>query len=250
MASGDLEPREPQTKATDGTGGARRRGCSGQRRSVECRTEGYVVWNDAVVGTAAYALAWTAFGTTHSLLAREMPKSVLRRHFGRATRLSWNVIAVVQFALVLAVGRTALPDISWSWPTAMTVAQLVLGMAGVAVLLASSRSYDMIRFLGLTQLRGVGEDDEEPFSARGPLAWIRHPLYTGSILIVLALVQDLRSAETAAFAILYIVIGLRFEEAALLRRLGPTYAAYRSRVPALLPWRGRAWPRQFSECGS
>jgi len=217
---------------------------------VECRTEGYIVWNEAVVGTVAYALAWSVFGAAHSLLAREMPKSALRRHFGRATRLSWNVIAVVQFALVVVVGRTALPEITWTCPTAIYVGQLVLGMAGVAVLLASSRSYDMSRFLGLTQLRGVGEDDEEPFSARGPLAYIRHPLYTGSILIVLALVQDLRSAETAAFAVFYIVIGLRFEEAALLRRLGPTYAAYRSSVPALLPWRGRAWPRHFSECGS
>ena len=234
----------------DGAGGVWRRGHNGQRGSVECRTEGYVVWNDAVVGTAAYALAWTAFGTTDSLLAREMPKGAPRRHLGRGTRLGWNLIALVQFALVLAVGRAALPDITWLSPTAIDVAQIVLGMAGVAVLLASGRSYDMSRFLGLTQLRGVGEDDEEPFSTRGPLAWIRHPLCTGSILIVLALVQDLRSAETAAFAISYIVIGLRFEEAALLRRLGPTYAAYRSRVPVLLPWRGRAWPLQVSDCGS
>ncbi len=207
------------------------------------------MWNEAVIGTVAYALAWTAFGAAHSLLARETPKRVLRRRLGRATRLGWNLIALVQFALVLAVGRTVLPDITWSRSAAMTLAQLVLGVAGVAVWLASSRSYDLSRFAGIAQLRGVGEDDEEPFSARGPLAYIRHPLYAGSILILLALVRDLRSAETAVFATLYIVIGLRFEEAALLRRLGPTYAAYRSRVPALLPWRGRAWPRRFSDCG-
>jgi protein-S-isoprenylcysteine O-methyltransferase Ste14 len=124
--------------------------------------------------------------------------------------------------------------------------QLLIGGIGTAILLASGRSYDMSRFAGITQLRRVGEDDDEPFSARGPLAYIRHPLYTGSILIVLALVRDLRSAETAVFATLYILIGLRFEEAALVRRLGPLYAAYRSRVPALLPWRGRAWNRPHS----
>ena len=207
------------------------------------------MWNEAVIGTIAYALAWGAFGTAHSLLARETPKRMLRRCLGRTTRLSWNLIALVQFALVIAVGRAVLPDINWSWPATMTVAQFGLGMAGVAVLLASSRSYDMGRFAGITQIRGVGEDDEEPFSARGPLAYIRHPLYAGSILIVLAMVQDLRSAETAVFATLYIVIGLRFEEAALLRRLGPIYAAYRSRVPALLPWRGRAWLHRSSDCG-
>ena len=63
---------------------------------------------------------------------------------------------------------------------------------------------------------------------------------------MLALVMGLNSAKTAVFATLYILIGLRFEEAALLRRLGPTYAAYRSRVPALLRWRGRAGTCRFS----
>jgi protein-S-isoprenylcysteine O-methyltransferase Ste14 len=208
-------------------------------------TEGLVVSNDAVIGTVAYALAWTAFGTTHSVLAREASKRVRRRRFGRATRLGWNLIALVQFALVLTVGRTMLPDIIWPHPIVVLAAQLVLGVLGAVVLLACGRSYDMGRFAGITQLRDAGEDDEEPFSAGGPLAYIRHPLYSGSILVLLALVRDLRSAETAVFAIVYILIGLRFEEAALLRRLGPSYAAYRSRVPALLPWRGRTWPCKF-----
>jgi protein-S-isoprenylcysteine O-methyltransferase Ste14 len=199
------------------------------------------VQREAIVGTIAYALAWITFGATHSLLAREAPKRALRRRFGRTTRLAWNMIALVQFALVLAVGRALVPDISWSRIPVILMAQLGGGVVGAAVLLASCRCYDMGRFAGITQLRSAGEDDDVPFSAHGPLAYIRHPLYAGSILIVLALVRDLRSAETALFATLYFLIGLRFEEAALMRRLGPSYAAYRSRVPALLPWRGRAW---------
>ena len=122
-------------------------------------------------------------------------------------------------------------------------------MAGVALLPASGRSHTVGRFAGVTHLRGVREDDGEPFSARGPLAWIRHLLCAGSILIVPALVQVSRSAETAAFATRYIVIGLRLEEAALLRRLDPIYAACRTGVPAPLPWRGHAWLFPFSDRG-
>ena len=194
------------------------------------------------LGSIAYALAWIAFGTAHSLLAREAPKRFLRRAFGRSTRLAWNVIAVVQFSLVIAVGWTMVPDLSWRSTSALQLLQVALGIAGVATLLAACRSYDMGRFVGIAQLRGPRSDDEEPFSARGPLGYVRHPLYAGSILLLLALVHDLRSAETAVFAICYFLIGLRFEERDLLRRLGPEYGAYQARVPALVPWRGRNWP--------
>jgi protein-S-isoprenylcysteine O-methyltransferase Ste14 len=191
--------------------------------------------HEAAAGTVPFALAWAVFRTTHSLLARDAPKRVLRRHWGHASRLGWNPIAIARFGLVPVVGRTLLPHISWPHSPAVVLVQLLTGGIGTAILLASGWSYNMRRYAGITQLRSVGEDGDEPFSARGPLAYIRHPLYIGSILIVLALACDVRSAETAVFATLYIVIGLRFEEAALVRRLGPIYAAYRSRVSALLP---------------
>ena len=195
-----------------------------------------------LLGTIAYAIAWIAFGAAHSLLAREAPKRLLRRVFGRAARLAWNLVALVQFSLVIAVAWTMVPALAWRGFAVVQVLQVILGVAGVAVLFAAGRSYDMGRFAGITQLRNPGSDDEEPFSARGPLGYVRHPLYAGSILLLLALVHDLRSAETAVFAICYFLIGLRFEERDLLRRLGPEYGAYQARVPALLPWRGRNWP--------
>jgi len=59
--------------------------------------------------------------------------------------------------------------------------------------------------------------------------------------VLLAGVGDLRSAATCVLATAYILVGLRFEERALLRRFGTVYARYRAAVPALVPWRGRAW---------
>ena len=98
----------------------------------------------------------------------------------------------------------------------------------------------MGRLLGLSQLAGKA-GDEEPFSARGLLAYVRHPLYSGALLVLFAVVDDPRTAANFGFALLYILIGLRFEERGLLRRLGPVYGRYRAEVPALVPWRGRAW---------
>jgi protein-S-isoprenylcysteine O-methyltransferase Ste14 len=41
----------------------------------------------------------------------------------------------------------------------------------------------------------------------------------------------------------YILAGIAFEEHDLIQNLGDTYAAYRARVPALIP---RPWPRRHS----
>ena len=45
------------------------------------------------------------------------------------------------------------------------------------------------------------------------------------------------SLATALWASLYLIAGSRFEERDLLRRFGADYAAYRDRVPGLVPWR-------------
>ncbi len=189
----------------------------------------------------AYAAAWLAFGAIHSLSSREPAKAELRRLAGRAMRLCWNILAIAELAAVLAIGHAAITQDPFDRPIWLAAAQAGLIAAGVAVLALATRSYDIRRFLGLAQLRGTIEDDE-PFRADGLLAFVRHPLYLGGLLLLAGLVRDTQSLQTALYATLYILVGLRFEERALIRRFGETYIAYRARVPALLPWRGRAWP--------
>lgn len=194
-------------------------------------------------GLAVYATVWAAFGSAHSILARECPKHWLKRHTGRWMRLMWNAIATLQLAAVIWIGRAVIPHPpAFHRPTWLIAAQVLSALLGLLILILASRSYDMGRFLGTAQLRHATWDDDEPFSAAGPLRWVRHPLYLGSILLLVAATANARDLATLVCATAYIVIGLRFEEAALLRRLGPDYQAYRQRVPALLPWRGRAWP--------
>jgi protein-S-isoprenylcysteine O-methyltransferase Ste14 len=43
----------------------------------------------------------------------------------------------------------------------------------------------------------------------------------------------------AAAATGYVLAGIAFEEHDLIQSLGETYAAYRARVPALIPWPSR-----------
>lgn len=80
----------------------------------------------------------------------------------------------------------------------------------------------------------------ERLAQSGPYAWVRNPLYSGSLLIAGGVVIAARSALlavifTAAFLLVYLpVIALEEQH---LRQLFPDYEAYARQVPAFLPRR-------------
>jgi protein-S-isoprenylcysteine O-methyltransferase Ste14 len=72
----------------------------------------------------------------------------------------------------------------------------------------------------------------------GPYAYVRNPLYIGTLLVAAGLVAAARSVWlgllfAAVFAFIYLPV-IQLEEQHL-RRLFPEYAIYAERVPALLP---------------
>jgi protein-S-isoprenylcysteine O-methyltransferase Ste14 len=83
-----------------------------------------------------------------------------------------------------------------------------------------------------------------PFTERSMYRRIRHPLMTG-FLIVFWSAPTMTAGHLlfAATATGYILVGIAFEEHDLLHSLGEPYAAYRARVPALIP---RPSPRRRS----
>jgi protein-S-isoprenylcysteine O-methyltransferase Ste14 len=93
------------------------------------------------------------------------------------------------------------------------------------------------RLVGHAELTGTGE----MFSG-GLYAYVRHPRYAGMFSAVVG------SALLAGTPLLWIVLVIwfpfallviRLEERELTNRFGPSYEAYRKRVPAFLPYRGR-----------
>lgn len=152
---------------------------------------------------------------------------------------------MVHVALVFEAGLWAFAghprfDLRGGATTALSVLA-VCGWVGLVLVLGT---YDLGRFSGLAQLRaakrGIAVDDDEALITSGVHAYVRHPLYTAAFLILWGGAWNDLGLATAVWGSLYLLIGSRFEERRLARLHGTAYEAYRNRVPAFIPWRGRA----------
>lgn len=192
------------------------------------------MWSDHL----AYALAWAFFALGHSGLAAPAVKRRLAPLLGRFQRLAYNAVAAGQFAVVAWVGAAMLADEPpFPLPAWARVGLATAHVAGWVVLIGSARFYDLGRLAGTAQLRGAGEDEE--LRRDGPHAWVRHPLYAGATLILWGAAVSPLGLATAVWGSLYLAIGTWLEERKLVALYGESYAAYRRRVPALVPWKGR-----------
>ena len=71
----------------------------------------------------------------------------------------------------------------------------------------------------------------------GLYRWVRHPLYTCSLLLLwLVPTMTWNLLALAIGLTVYILMGIVFEERKLLREFGPAYAEYRRRTPGLIPF--------------
>ena len=70
----------------------------------------------------------------------------------------------------------------------------------------------------------------------GLYRYVRHPLYTFSLLILwLSPSMSMNSVVVYAALTIYVLIGIFFEERKLLREFGQPYAQYKSVTPMLVP---------------
>jgi len=188
------------------------------------------------------------FGLQHSGMARRAFKRPWTRLV--PAHLERSVYAAVSGLLLLglALAWQPLPGPElWRlpWPA---VAVALAGWAGATLI---SLRFD---HLGLFGVRQVWEHGREATPDRlyvlGPYRYVRHPVLACTLLFLWG--QPVMTPTLAALSgglTLYVLIGLQFEERDLLARFGPAYAAYRRRVPALLPWRPPAAPATYPPIG-
>jgi methanethiol S-methyltransferase len=189
----------------------------------------------------SHPLAWLwgsslGFALTHSLLASRGCKRVLyaaglsAQRYRLVFTLSALVLTGLWLGFVRMLPNTPLYRLHGPW----LVPAIALQVLGAWIVWQSVRAFDMRIFMGFAPSPPGGE----PFVERGIYRRLRHPMYTGVLLILFAMPgQSVNSLNLYAAVALYFVLGSRLEE----RRLAadhPEYADYRRRVPAFWPHLG------------
>ena len=179
-------------------------------------------------------LAWLVYGFIHSLLASAFIKKLLPTPY---YRLAYNTIAILLF-VVLILFQFKLPqDQLWTSNLFSQISGIVFVLIGIWSLYKAFSNYDLSEFSGFDALQ-KSKNVISKFRTNGILQIIRHPIYTGIILVVFGLfVYDtlLRSLITAFCVTFYIRIGIYFEEKKLVIEFGESYLKYRQKVPMLFP---------------
>ncbi|MEX2161133.1 MAG: isoprenylcysteine carboxylmethyltransferase family protein [Anaerolineales bacterium] len=189
--------------------------------------------------------AFAAYSVLHSILASPGAKDWAQRSFGaeatrRGYRFFFNVVGVITLLPVLALVAW-LPDTPlYSVPFALRPVFLVGQGLGVLLLAAALRMTDALDFAGLRQLA------EPQLVTGGVYRYMRHPLYTGSLLVLWLLPGMSVNWFALMLGItLYFIVGAHYEERKLERYFGKAYREYKARTPMFIPR-----PRKIKEGGS
>ena len=199
---------------------------------------------DAGLAHLIYGLGWLSFGLVHSILATPAIKRHLAPVFGARYRLSYNLFAVLYIAIVWGFGSMTLDAQPFALEPGIDPALTAVRWLGIIVLVLAVREYDLGRFSGLSQLRArcqnLPDPGDERLVTQGLHRFARRPLYLGAHMILWGGAVNEFGLATAAWGSLYLVVGARHEETALLALYGDAYASYLRQVPAPFPWKGKA----------
>jgi methanethiol S-methyltransferase len=199
------------------------------------------------IGIVTIALYGIAYAALHSWLASNRVKRWAHRKFGPRIdcwyRLLFNAMSALAL-IPLGVLLFVLPDqVLYELPRPWR--DVATGMQG---LLAVCLVYgvwitDGLHFLGIRQLfqstHHSCSERQPPLAVIGLYRWVRHPLYTLSILLIwLTPTMTLNLAALYVVFTIYFYVGTFFEEQRLVEEFGEAYTLYQAQAPRLVPWRG------------
>lgn len=180
------------------------------------------------------------FGIQHSVMARPAFKAKLTMILPQSMERSTYVLAtgIVTIALV----QYWQPMAGSLWHVENENGRLTLNILfyfGWAVTFLATYMLNHFHLFGLQQSFKSGDPDAGSKEFKTPWFYkvVRHPIQTGVVIAMLATPDmTMGRAVLAVGMLLYIMVGLHYEERDLISEFGDTYRDYKKRVPAVIPF--------------
>jgi methanethiol S-methyltransferase len=183
-------------------------------------------------------LLWIVYYTIHSILASSSAKNFFQKKLKktfRYYRLGYSIFATLTLILLLYFQYSfeSPPLIRLPWIKYFAILFLIL--PGLIIMFVSIKKY----FLLLSGVRSIFTPvPASELKVNGIHRFVRHPLYSGTILFVWGLFlvfPFLNNFIAAVLLTLYVLLGISFEEKKLIKEFGKEYEGYIQKVPMLIP---------------
>jgi protein-S-isoprenylcysteine O-methyltransferase Ste14 len=185
-------------------------------------------------------ILWVLYFGLHSLFARPWMKDWFARHLPwlmphyrllYSLGAAMGLVGIMLYNAIISYQRLLPPN------EGIRYLGLMLSTAGVIVVRQAFRVYSFQEFVGLKPVE-QHTADRSGLRTDGILARVRHPLYLGTLLLVLGFwfyIPTRANLITSVVIIVYLFIGIYLEERDLERQFGEEYREYKSKVPMLIP---------------
>ena len=192
---------------------------------------------NAVINVALYVL----FAAHHSAMARTRAKRWVTTLVGGGSERSVYVWTASLLFIALCLLWQPMPGYVWRFEGALGWVARVVQALGLAVVASSALALDGADLTGLGQLRG--RDDEASGSAPslsppldvistwGPYGWVRHPIYLGTLLLMVGAPEMTTGRLLFMVATtVYVVVAIPWEERTLVSTFGRQYVDYQRQI--------------------
>jgi len=179
------------------------------------------------------------FGFFHSLMARERFKAWWTKIIPEDAERSTYVMQSALFLGLAMWQWQPIPITLWAVDGGLAWAAYATCALGVVFVLTATFLIDHFELFGLRQIWSASTNRPMPkpkFVTPFLYRFVRHPMQLGMVLVLFGTpVMTVGHLIFALSMTAYILIGLWFEERALVREFGDTYRAYQKHVPMLIP---------------
>jgi protein-S-isoprenylcysteine O-methyltransferase Ste14 len=172
------------------------------------------------------AVLFSIFALHHSLFAREAAKRWLSRVVPEAALRSVYVwIASLLLIAVCSAWRPVGGEV-YTHHGVLAIAHGALQLAGIGIIAMAVRTIDPLELAGIRRHAAA-----DSLQIAGPYRWVRHPLYTGWLLVTFGAAH--MTGDRLIFAgisVFYLLVAMPFEERSLRTSFGAAYDDYTRRV--------------------